>query len=77
MPDNIDRVGIIAEVATATAAVTYPIMRAIDRYIARRRERLAKQYEAPAQAVEARLVERCLELEARVAQLEQRPRLVA
>jgi hypothetical protein len=71
MPDNMDRVGVIAEVATAAAAVTYPIVKVIGSYLGRRRLRLARRYAAPAAAVEARLIERCAGLEARLAQLEQ------
>jgi len=71
MPDNMERVGIIAEVATAAAAVTYPIVKVIGSYLERRRLKLARRYAAPAAAVEARLIERCAGLEARLAQLEQ------
>ena len=35
MPDNIDRVGVMAEVATAAAAVTYPLVKVISGYIER------------------------------------------
>ena len=70
MPDNMDRVGVMAEVATAAAAVTYPLVKVISGYLERRRKQNAKRYAAAAAAVEARLIERCAELEGRVAQLE-------
>ena len=70
MPDNMDRVGIIAEVATAVAAVTYPIVRAVTAHLERRRVKLARRYAAPAAAVEARMIERCAGLEARLASVE-------
>ena len=72
MPDNIDRVGVMAEVATAVAAVTYPLVKVVNGYLERRRERNAQRYTAPAAAVEARLIERCASLEARLSQLESR-----
>jgi hypothetical protein len=71
MPDNMNRVGVIAEVATATAAVTYPIAKFVTGYLERRRLRNAKRYAAAAAAVEARLAERCAGLEQRVVELEQ------
>jgi hypothetical protein len=43
MPDNMDRVGIIAEVATAVAVMTYPIMKVVSRYFERRRIRDARR----------------------------------
>ena len=70
MPDNMDRVGVMAEVATAAAAVTYPLVRVIGGYLDRRRLRNAKRYAAAAAAVEARLIERCAGLEVRVTQIE-------
>ena len=70
MPDNIERVGVMAEVATAAAAVTYPLVRVVSNYLERRRERNALRYAAPAAAVEARLIERCAGLESRLSQLE-------
>jgi hypothetical protein len=72
MPDNMDRVGVMAEVATAAAAVTYPLVKVISGYLERRRQRNAEQYAAPAAAVEARLIERCAGLEMRLSQLESR-----
>jgi hypothetical protein len=70
VPDNMDRVGILAEVAMAIAAVTYPIAKVVSVYARRRRVRAARRYAAPAAAVESRLLERCSELEARLARLE-------
>ena len=70
MPDNMNRVGVMAEVATAAAAVTYPLVKVVSGYLARRRERNAQRYSAPAAAVEARLIERCAGLEVRLSQLE-------
>jgi hypothetical protein len=72
VPDNMDRVGVFAEVATAAAAVTYPLVKVVGGYLERRRARLAMQYAAPAAAVETRLIERCAELEARLERLEDR-----
>jgi hypothetical protein len=72
VPDNMDRVGVFAEVATAVAAVTYPLVKVVGGYLERRREKLARQYAAPAAAVETRLIERCAELEARLERLEDR-----
>jgi hypothetical protein len=70
VPDNMERVGIIAEVAMAVAAVTYPIVRAVIDYLDRRRVKVARRYAAPAAAVETRLIERCAGLEARLASVE-------
>jgi hypothetical protein len=70
MTDNMNRVGIIAEVATAAAAVMYPIVRVFSAHLERRRIRNTKRLTAAAAAVEARLVERCAGLEARLARLE-------
>jgi hypothetical protein len=72
VPDNMDRVGIIAEVATAVAAVTYPIVRMVTARLDRRRIRIARRYAAPAAAVEVRLIERCAVLEARLVSIESR-----
>ena len=72
MPDNMDRVGVMAEVATAAAAVTYPLVKVISGYLGRRRQRNAARFAAPAAAVEARLIERCAGLEVRLTQLENR-----
>lgn len=77
MADNMDRVGLMAEVATAAAAVTYPIVKVLSGYLERRRVRDARRYGAAALAVEARVAERCSALERRVAQLEHRPRRAA
>ena len=74
MPDNIDRVGAMAEVATAAAAVTYPLVKVVTIYLERRRIRNARRYAAAAAAVEARLAERYAGLEERVVQLERLPR---
>ena len=71
MPDNMERVGVMAEVAMAAAAVTYPLVKVVTGYLERRRLREAKRCGAAAAAVEARLVERCTRLEARLTQLEQ------
>ena len=70
MPDNMDRVGVMAEVATAATAVTYPLVKVISGYLKRRRQRNAKRYAAAAAAVEARLIECCAGLEVRLTQLE-------
>jgi hypothetical protein len=70
MANSIDRLGVIAEVATAAAAVTYPIAKVVSSYLERRRAQNAKRYAVAAAAVEARLLERCTGLEARLAQLE-------
>ncbi len=70
MPDNMDRVGVMAEVATAAAAVTYPLVKVVSGYLERRRQRNARRYAAAVAAVEARLIERCAGLEARLTQLE-------
>jgi hypothetical protein len=66
------RISMAAEVATAVAAVTYPIARVVSSWLARRRARVARAYARPAAAVEARLEERCALLEARVGELEQK-----
>ena len=71
MPDNMDRVGVMAEVATAVAAVTYPIVRAVGSYLERRELERQRRYAAPAAAVEERLRERCSELESRLEKIEQ------
>ena len=70
MPDNMERVGVMAEVAMAAAAVTYPLAKVVSGYLERRRLQNAKRLGAAAAAVEARLIERCAGLEARVVQLE-------
>ena len=70
MPDSIDRVGIIAEVATAVAAVTYPIVKVLSRYAERRRHRQQEMLDAAAALMEGRLMERYDGLEARLADLE-------
>lgn len=64
------RIGLVAEVATAVAAVTYPIAKVVSAWIGRRRLRNAKHYAAAAEAVEARLSERCRQLETRLEQVE-------
>ena len=64
------KIGAAAEVATAFAAVTYPIARLVRGYLDRRRVRAARRYARPAAAVEARLVERSEALEARLALVE-------
>ena len=64
------KIGTAAEVATAFAAVTYPIARLARGNVDRRRARAARSYARPAAAVEARLVERCVALEARLALVE-------
>jgi hypothetical protein len=61
----------MAEVAMAVAAVTYPIVRVVNGYLERRAEERDRRYAAPAEAVEARLTERCTELEERLAKVEQ------
>jgi hypothetical protein len=65
------RISIAAEVATAVAAVTYPIARVVSGWMERRRARRARELARPAAAVEARLAARCSRLEARVNELEQ------
>ena len=35
MPGSMDRVGTVAEVAAAAAAVTYPLVRIVSRWLAR------------------------------------------
>ena len=72
MPDNMNKVGVIAEVASAAAAIAYPACKIIVRCVERRRLRAALRHSVFAAAVEARLLERCAVLEARIAQLEQR-----
>ena len=63
MSDNVERVGVFAQVAVAIAAVLYPIVKLVDR-------QMAKRYAAPAEAAEARLIARFAELEQRLARLE-------
>jgi hypothetical protein len=70
MPDNMDRVGIIAELMTAVAAVTYPIVRVLSRHAERRRQRQQRMIAAAAAPMEGRLMERYDGLEARVGQIE-------
>ena len=72
MPDNMNKVGVIAEVASAAAAIVYPVCKIIVRCVERRRLRAALRQSAFAAAVEARLVERCAGLEARLARLERK-----
>jgi hypothetical protein len=72
MSDNMERVGALAEVATASAAVTYPVVRLIDRWLERRRDRLRKQITASVADAEARLVERFRGIENRLDQMEQK-----
>ena len=64
------RISIIAEVATATAAVTYPIVKVLTGYLERRRIRSARRYAAAARAVEVRLADRCTVLEERLTHVE-------
>ena len=71
MPDNLNKVGVIAEVASAAAAVAYPLVKVVGHHLTRRRERLARRYGAAAAAVETRLIERCDGLEVRLAELEE------
>ena len=73
MPDNMERVGIVAEVASAAAAVAYPLAKIISRSVERRRLQIARRHAAFAMAVEARLTERCTNLEQRIAELEAQP----
>ena len=70
MPDNMERVGVMAEVASAAAAIAYPACKVITRYVERRRLRIVLKHAAAAAAVERRLGERCSALEARMRQLE-------
>jgi len=70
MADSVERVNVAAEVAMAIAAVLYPIVKVVSVYARRRRIRAVRRYAAPAAAVEARLIERCAVLEARLEQLE-------
>jgi hypothetical protein len=70
VPDNLDRVGVMAEVASAAAAVAYPVCKIVCRYVERRRLRTVLRHAAAAAAVERRLSERCAGLEARVVELE-------
>ena len=73
MPDNMQRVGIVAEIASAAAAVVYPLAKVVSRSVERRRLQAARRRAAFAMAVEARLIERCVALERRVRQLEETP----
>jgi hypothetical protein len=70
VPDNMERVGVMAEVAMAVAAVTYPLCKVVCRFVERRRLRTVLKHAAAAAAVERRLTERCSGLEARLVQLE-------
>ena len=65
------RIGIGAEVLSAMAAVTYPIVRVVSGYVTRRRIRTARRYAAAARVVELRLLDRCGVLEDRVRKLEE------
>jgi hypothetical protein len=67
-----ERVATIAEVATATAAVGYPIVKVVNAWLEVRRQQSADRCAAAAAVVEARMEERCLELEARLLQIERR-----
>ena len=64
------RIGVVAEVATAVAAVTYPIVKVACAWLDRRRVRNARRYAAAAAAVEARLSDRCRQLESRIEKVE-------
>jgi hypothetical protein len=64
------RIGLVAEVATAVAVVTYPIAKVVSAWIERRRLRNAKRYADAAAAVEARLSDRCRQLENRLERVE-------
>jgi hypothetical protein len=66
-----ERVGVMAEVASAAAGMAYPLCKVVCRYVERRRLRTVLRHAAAAAAVERRLSERCSGLEARVKQLEQ------
>jgi hypothetical protein len=70
VPDNIERVGVFAEVASAAAAIVYPLCKVVCRCVERQRLRTVLKHAAAAAAVERRLTERCSALEARVVQLE-------
>jgi hypothetical protein len=72
MPDSIESVGVIAEVATAAAAVTYPLVKAMRRYLEQRRAQQSRRLAAATAVIEARLHERCVGLEQRIDTLEQR-----
>jgi hypothetical protein len=64
------RIGVAAEVATAVAAVTYPIVKVVCAWLDARRVRNARRYAAAAAAVEARLSDRCRQLETRIEKVE-------
>jgi hypothetical protein len=64
------KISIVAEVATAIAAVTYPILRVGVQLVERRQVRRQRLYAAPAAAVEARMSERWTVLEERLAHIE-------
>jgi hypothetical protein len=66
------RLGLMAELATATAAVTYPIAKVVSGYVERRRIRNALRYSAAVAGVESRLTDRCTHLEERLAHLERK-----
>jgi hypothetical protein len=72
-----ERVGTIAEVATAAAAVAFPIVKVVSAWLERRRQVNARRYAAAAAVVEARMHERCLDLEARLLQIERQLRRAA
>ena len=73
-----ERIDTIAEVATATAAVGYPIAKVVSAWLECRRQQHAERCAAAAAAVvEARMHERCLELEARLLQIERQLRRAA
>jgi hypothetical protein len=67
-----EKIGLAAEVATAIAAVTYPIVKVVSGMLERRRIRNARRFNAAAIAVETRLMERCRGLEERLSELEAR-----
>jgi hypothetical protein len=77
VPEDMHRVGVIAQLATAIAAVTYPVVKVISAYVQLRRVRNAQRFAAATAAVEARLLERCAALERRVRELEHRAREAA
>ena len=66
------KVSVIAEVATAAAAVTYPIVRVVNGCLERRASRNARRLTAAAAAVEERIAQRCTVLEERLAHVEHR-----
>ena len=72
-----ERIDTIAEVATATAVVGYPIAKVVSAWLEVRRQQSADRCAAAAAVVEARMHERCLEIEARLLRIERQLRRAA